>query len=447
MRNQRAASNPTRMPETSLKAHALVFLLLGILVAAGYAVIVNLPFLSDDYAIIRLVTYPDGVTNWSELLRDFYTPLFFHDASPFFRPMYVLSYGINFALHGTWAAPYHLTNVVLHLVVSFFVYLVALELAPEERRRGIAVTAGAIFALYPLHLEAVTWIAGRVDLICAVFYFPALLFSLRWLRTGRRLHLILSLAFFALSLLSKEMAVTLPGLFFVCALYRRKTLASSIMATVPFALVVGAYLLVRAIVLSGVDPYGGSGRDLHVFASFGGLLYRTMHAFFPLNFGLLPTEWQTFAGIALILLVVPLGVVLALAWQRGWNGGFPVLPLVLYVLTLAPVFKFLKPDPLLTSSRWFYIPSALLAIFIAGLLWSAFGERGRRASFAAVVVCVAFLAILLVNQGPWLRAGEIAEQHLRTEKNPGMGLKYEGAHVFGAKITWIAANSPPFKEP
>jgi len=421
---------------------------LGILVAAGYAIIIKLPFLSDDYAIIRLITYPDwATTNWTEIFRDFYTPLFFHDASPFFRPMYVLSYGVNFALHGTWAAPYHLTNVVLHFFVSFFVYLVALELAPERRRREIAITAGAIFALYPLHLEAVTWIAGRVDLICAVFYFPALLFSLRWLRTGRRLYLVLSLTFFVMSLLSKEMAVTLPGLFFVCAFYWRRSLVSTIIATLPFALVMGAYLFVRAIVLSGVDPYGGSGRDLHLFASFWGLLYRTMHAFFPLNFGLLPTSWQSLTGFALVLLAVPLGVILVLAWRRGWNGGFLILPLVLYLLTLAPVFKFLKPDPLLLSSRWFYIPSGLLAIFIAGLLWSVFGERGRSASFISVIVCGAFLTILLVNQGPWLRAGEIAEEHLRTGKNPGMGLKYEGAHVFGAKITWIAANSPPFEKP
>ncbi|MGI9050980.1 MAG: hypothetical protein ACR2GU_16665, partial [Rubrobacteraceae bacterium] len=275
----------------------------------------------------------------------------------------------------------------------------------------------------------------------------ALLFSLRWLRTGRRLHLLLSLVLLVVSLLSKEMAVTLPGLFFACALYRRRSLVSSIIATLPFALVVGAYLLVRAVVLRGVAPYGGSDRHLKVFASLWGLLYRTMHAFFPLNFGLLPTGRQTFAGFALVLPAILLGVVLVLAWRRGWNGGFPVLPLVLYLLTLAPVFKFLRPDPMLINSRWFYIPSALLAIFIAGLLWTAFGERGRRASFVSVAVCVAFLAILLVNQRPWLRAGEIAGQHLRTGERPDMPLNYEGAYVFGARITWIAANRPPFEKP
>ncbi|CAN5866714.1 hypothetical protein BH23ACT11_BH23ACT11_28950 [soil metagenome] len=210
------------MPKVSLKMHALVAVVLGLLVFIAYAPIMNLSFLSDDWAIIRLVTRPDAVTNWTEILRDFYSPLFFHDKSSFYRPLYGLSYGVNFWLFGTSPLGYHLTNLVLHLVSAFFIYRIALELVEGDNTWGIAVTAGALFALYPIHPEAVTWVAGRVDLIAAAFYFPALFFFLRWLRTERKRYLLLSITCFALALMSKEMAVTLPGVLLLCALYKRQ---------------------------------------------------------------------------------------------------------------------------------------------------------------------------------------------------------------------------------
>lgn len=431
------------MPRT----HALIFLCLGVLVALGFFPIVNLSFLSDDYAIIRLITYPGwAATNWTEILRDFYTPLFFHDDSPFYRPMYVLSYGLDFALWGTWSTPYHLTNLVLHLVASFFVYLVALELAPGESKRGIAVTAAALFALYPVHTEPVIWIAGRVDVICAVFYFPALYFFLRWLGTGWRPGFVLSLAFFVLALFSKEMAAALPGLLFLCAFYQGRGLVASAVAVTPFALVLGAYLAVRTTVLSGVDPEG-YGANLRILASLWGLLYRTLHMLVPLNFALLPGGWMGLVGPALVCVAVLASAATFVAYRRDRAaGGFLLLLPALYLASVSPVFKLLDPDPTLVSARWSYIPSAFVALFIACVLWAALGARPRWASVASAAACVAFLAILLVNQGPWLRAGEIAEQHLRTGEMPNLPLKYKGAHVFGAKITWIAANNPPFKE-
>lgn len=220
------------MPKVSLKVHALVALLLGVLIFVAYAPIFNLSFLSDDWAIIRLITYPEA--SWREILRDFYSPRFYRDRGHFYRPMYGLSYGLNFWLFGTNPLGYHLTNLALHTVSAFFVYRIALELVEGGRRSGIAVTAGALFALYPIHAEAVTWVAGRVDLIVAAFYFPALFFFLRWLSTEKKLYLVLSLGSFALALMSKEMAVTLPGLLFFCALYRRQGIRASVLKVLPF---------------------------------------------------------------------------------------------------------------------------------------------------------------------------------------------------------------------
>lgn len=433
------------MHELSLKMHVQVALFLGVLVAVAYAPIVNLSFLSDDWAITRLVTVPDAVTNWTEVLRDFHTPLFFQDRSPFYRPMYTLSFGLDFLIYGTASAGFHLTNLALHLVSTICVYLIALELVPGERRLGISVTAAALFALYPIHPEAVTWIAGRVDLICAAFYLPALLLFLRWLRTEARVYPALSLAFFALALLSKEMAVTLPGLLFLCALFKGRSFVKAALGILPFALLLGAYLVFRTYLLSGVEAYGVVSRPLKLVASLQGLSYRTAQMFVPVNLELLPDGWRGLLESLFLYGPVAVVIFLALAYCRGWmKSWFPPLLLALYALSLVPLFKALRPEPDLLSSRWFYIPSAFLAILIAYGLWSVFA--GRRAMVATAVVCAVFFAVLTINNGPWLRAGELTGEYLKAGEEPEYPVSYKGAPVFVNKITWVSANSPPFEE-
>lgn len=431
------------MIKSPLKAHALVALLLVVLVAVGYAPVAGLTFLSDDWAVIRLVTIPDGVTNWPRILTDFYSPLF--ERSPKYRPLYSLSFGIDYALFGTNPLPYHLVNLALHALASFFVYLLALESITGEGRRAIAVTAGAIFALYPIHPEAVTWIAGRVDLICAVFYLPAVILFLRWLRTERILHLALSLVCFALALLSKEMAIVLPGLLFLLALYRDRSLARAALGVAPFALVLGVYLAVRTYLLSGLTPNSAAGQELEPLARLQGLVYRTAHSFFPLNLGLLPGGWSSLAWpLFLVLSALAVGA-LVFAYYRGWARSlFPLLLLALYGVSLVPVARALRPDPSLVSSRWAYIPSVFLSILIAYFLWRALPRRP--ALVASVAVCAAFFAILTANHGPWLQAGEMTQRYLEEGEKPEMPVKYKGAHVFGSEITWAAANRPPFEE-
>lgn len=434
------------MPKVSQRVHALVALLLGILVVAGYAPILGLGFLSDDYALIRLTTLPGLETvNWSTILGDFFSPLF--QQSHFYRPMYSLSFAVNYALFGTDPLGYHITNLILHLVTSFFVYLVALELAPGGRRLGVAVTAGALFALYPVHPEVVTWIAGRVDSICAMFYFPALYFFLRWLRADGKLYPVLSLAAFVLALLSKEMAVTLPGVLLLCALYKRQSLAASVARIVPFAVVLGVYIVVRTYLLWGLDPYGVVSAPLQPGVSAFGFLYRTLHMFIPINYAFLPEVLQGLIGpLTLIWPLVALAVLAAVYYRNPEAGRFLVLLFVFYAVSLVPLVKALRPDPTLVSSRWFYIPSAFIAILIAYALWTAFGGRVRLAAVASVLVCAVFFGVLLVNNGPWLGAGEVAERYLEAGQVPERNLKYKGAQVFSSRITWISANRPPFEE-
>lgn len=438
------------MLKTSLKIHVVVALALSILVAAVYAPIANLSFLSDDFGFVKSAALPDGGTNWAWILDTFHGPV--HGEQAMLRPLYALSWGLDYSLYGTKPLGYHLTNLALHAVNSFLVYLVALELVSGEKRRATAVSAGALFALHPVHPEAVTWVSGRVDVICAVFYLSSLVLFLRLLRTRRTPYLIGSLAAFVLALLSKEMAVVLPGLLFLCAVYKRGKVTDAALAVVPFAIILGAYFMFRSYALNGIELTTNVGAaELQIAKVLPGSLYWTLHLFVPLNLGLLPSGWIMPAHSALSLLwPVPLAAAVAIAaWcYFGRNREkLPVLLLALYAVSLAPVFKGLFPSPFLTSSRWLYIPSAFVSILIAYFVWAVFARRRYWAPVATTLICAAFFVILLANNGPYLRAGELAQAQLESGKAPDYPLRYKGAYAFLNPSPWKAANSPPFEEP
>ena len=431
------------MHKLSLKIHTLAALLLVVLVAIAYAPILGVPFLSDDYGVIEKIVLPGGGTDWARVLGDFRGPLFGFRAM--YRPLYTLSFALDYSLFGTWALPYHLTNLVLHAISSFFVYLVALELFRGEWRLGAAITAGALFALHPIHPESVTWIAGRVDLICAVFFLPALLFFLRWMRAGNSLYLALALAAFALSLMAKEMAVTLPGLLLLVALYCGKGLRGSVLRVLPFAVLLGAYLLFRYYILSELETNQILARDAGVLEILQGFVYRTLHMFVPLNLGVISIPWlKQFLNSAFFFW--PLLIVVLLLLVRSRNK-LPLLAFGLYTLSLVPVLPALtRTDPLLTTSRWLYIPSAFLSILVAGLVWAAMENYRCWRLPVAVVVCGTFLAMLLANNWVWVQAGELGEELAGQSRAPEFPVKYKGAHVFIGPGLWLEAHRPPFRE-
>ncbi len=131
--------------------------------------------------------------------------------SGLYRPLVTTSYAFNFALAGLEPMSYHAVNVVLHALVSVLVWAV------YRRLVGSALAAGAgafLFAVHAVHTEAVANVAGRAELLSAVFFLISFLGYLRRRETpGRRAFGLYatSLGAYLLALLSKESAVTLLG--------------------------------------------------------------------------------------------------------------------------------------------------------------------------------------------------------------------------------------------
>ena len=136
-------------------------------------------------------------------------------------PATYISYMADITLFGPGMGPHHLVNVALHTLNALLLYALLLALLPRTAdvpggTRAVASTAllaTAFWALHPQRVEAVAWIAGRKELLCALF---TLLGLHCWLRPGRRWTLA-AYACCALACMGKPTAMCFPFLAFAVA--------------------------------------------------------------------------------------------------------------------------------------------------------------------------------------------------------------------------------------
>ena len=138
-----------------------------------------------------------------------------HKFAHVFRPLTFATFGLNWALAGARPFGFHLVNVLLHAAVTCLLYLLLRNIlepaSPQGSSQGktVAFVAALLFAVHPIHTEAVTSIVGRSELLAAGFLLAACLFHVN----DREIPALLC---FVLAVLSKESAVVFLPLVLVC---------------------------------------------------------------------------------------------------------------------------------------------------------------------------------------------------------------------------------------
>lgn len=123
-------------------------------------------------------------------------------------PLTYISYQINYVIGGLTAFIYHLTNLLLHATNALLVGMIAYRLS--DKNRWIATAVSLLFAVHPLHTEAVIWASARKDVLSATFFLMSLSLYLKHRESELRSTYIWSVVSFFLGLLSKVSVITLP---------------------------------------------------------------------------------------------------------------------------------------------------------------------------------------------------------------------------------------------
>ena len=407
-----APRQPVKGSPRFSSSRGIHFLCLAALSLAIYANALHGEFVFDDN--VQLVRN-ESIRSLENLPRAFTTSLWsFADRNDtwnnrYYRPMQTVIFATVYQFAELSPFAYHLTSLLLHIVSSILVYMLCVELGWTA---AASLLASSLFAVHPVHAEAVSWIAGVTEVACALFYFAALLALLRSLRRKRGLLTALGMICFLAALFTKEMAVTLPFTALILLGMRwtelQLTPKKAIAALAPYTLVLVLYGIARVAVVGVRAPstfleHAGPWDWLTLGVWMLGRYLR--YAFVPYPLTALPMTPLYFQDRVLSTLVYALMIVtfilLLVLSRRAIRDG--LLWFVMLAVMLAPVFYFKGiTGGFIFAERYLYIPTLpavlLLALFIVRL--------PQRASIGLAVALIAVYSAAVVVRNPDWRNDE-----------------------------------------
>lgn len=403
-------------PPLSLKHERRLITVLVLAVLLIHAPSLLGPFFIDDYVYIHGVSDMD----WPRVVDIFTSSTLNTDASgvwwapegelPFYRPIGEMTFALDYAVWGLTPFGFHLTNLLLHAACTILTWRVGRRLF-DEPVWGL-VTA-AVFALHPVHYEAVTWVSGRFDLLVCLWMLASVLCYLRWQESVRRPWIwgTLALVMFVLGLASKETALTLPGVLFVAealrwrgaeAGYRKSRLVT---AAAVFGVISVLYLAGRFAMFGGLGelppPYGLDRSSPVILAQ--GIVWNCAQYLLDFVFFIqvdafyLAQFWSSHLGLMAPLLVL---AVLITGWGivLAWRSTALRVGLVWVVVFTSPALLAMPGE------RNVYLSSVGVALMAAAVLRAIGARTATRPSAPLWVKRVSFALV-----GLWIVLG-LAEQ-------------------------------------
>jgi tetratricopeptide (TPR) repeat protein len=360
-------------------------------------------YLTDNPAVFEGLT-PDSLV-WALTS--------FHEGT--YQPVTWLSYLADISLFGLDPGPMHLVNVVLHLLATLLLWRF---LARATGRKEAAFVVAMLFALHPLQVQSVAWIAERKGLLAAVFGLAALNF---WIADGRRARILAHL-FFAISILAKPVWLPLPFVLFLLDRWPgRRAIDFRNKAGMIVIAVAGAVLAAvaqnSAAALSTLEEVGLGPRLVNAMLAWGATLRRLvapfdLGAFYPFRF-----DHPVWLAIVWAVLIAA-GSLAAWrlrhrhpVWFTGWFW---------WLILQAPTVGLLQFGAQGTADRFSYLPLAgLLVMLVYGLDFL----RGPTARIVALVAIVSAGAMSARAVEPWRNTVDLLEHSIR--RSGGSALEHQ----------------------
>lgn len=286
-----------------------------------------------------------------------------------YHPLTLLSYAIEYKLFGMNIFMFHLDNLLLHMANTFLVFIFVFRLF-KTNNFYIAPIAAILFGIHPMHVESVAWLSERKDVLHAFFYLLALLSYLNYLQKEKNtVWLLAAFILTLLSLLSKGQAVSLPFIFLLMD-YLNNTSEKSmiskkdIISKVPFFILsaVFGYLAIEAQKAEGAINYAVN--NSNIFYGFFAVFIYVFKLIIPINLsGFHPYPPSASPIIYFGLLIIPIVIYLTIKTYKKHKVVF--FGLMFFLLSIAPMLKFVPVGDAFIAERYTYIPYIGLFI-IAG---------------------------------------------------------------------------------
>lgn len=334
-------------------------------------------------------------------------------SSLYYRPLVFLSYLADHRLAALLGSPgadpaawLHATNLALHLAATALVFLLARRLLPSG---GDFAPLGAalLFGLHPIHVEAVAMVAGRADLLAAVFVLSAALLTLRHAHSPSPGVAVPAGFCIFLALLAKENAaafVALPALCFWGEFSKEapSDRRGRLLLVAAFGLAAAGYAGLRVAAGVRLAPPGAALSPTALADLLSALGYGLGKSLWPWphnhHASALP-PWP----LAALFIISALGGA-AFLWRKRPASRAPLAFCGLWFLAaLAPALAAVPQHllPTLMAERYLYLPSVAVALLAGFLLHPLFAVRPRATRLAAALLLAALGAASFVQARVW----------------------------------------------
>lgn len=353
------------------------------------------------------------------------------------HPLTWISHMADVELSGLDPGAHHAMNVALHAANTLLLFLVLVRLTGTA---GPSAFAAALFALHPLHVESVAWIAERKDVLSTFFWLLAMLAYARYTAARSARAYALVTAAFACALMSKPTAVTLPLVLLLLDVWplARRDVRTAILEKLPWLTMSVAVGIVTILVQRAADAMSPLDLlPLSTRVANAGIAYVSYIRMMIWPSDLAPLyPYELAPGAALVSAAwLALAVVTGAAIRFRHAAPAAAVGWAWYVITLLPMIGIIQVGVQPRADRYTYVP--MIGVFIA-IAWLARALAVRlrvpgRALQAAALAVLAALGVLTWKQTGvwrdsitlWTHAVE-AHGNVAARANLGQALSVEG---------------------
>ncbi len=406
------------LPEFITRFHLESFFMLAALLAAGFLFFwkclgYGITFL-DDYAL--LTQYKPLLSSPSNISQ-FFTTTLFPEASAFYRPVLLLSFLWDFtAGEGTYFY-FHLTNLLLHILAAFSLYLFLKEICPRNPRIFLTF----LYMFCPLLVSGAAWIPGRNDSLLAIFVLTSFYFTTLFTESESKKYLAAVFLFSLAAMFTKENAsmliIAVPWLVWCLdneksmqSDYRRKILLA-------FAAVLPAFL-VWYFMRAAARPFSG---EIQVAAFFNSSLY-IPHLFGKMFFPFLPEPAYELHEISIGYAFIIPAVILIFYFFVSERENSSIIVFGLSLFFMFGATTFLSEKPVIPGRAYwlehrYYLPYAGLLVAMSQIMIPICNKKCRTyfmpAGFAVLaisaVVSFCYMPVFRDKASFWTKVAERQE--------------------------------------
>lgn len=363
-------------------------------------------------AIVFLPSLRNGFTNWDDgeyIVHNLDIKGFsVHNLKQIFSSSYVnhylpitmLTYMTEYQFFELNPVVFHFTSLFLHIMNCLLVFALIYSLSGKHL---ISLFVALLFAINPLRVESVVWIAERKDVLSSFFTLLSLLSYIWFIKKGDRKFYFSCIILFLFSLLSKPMAVSQPFvMLLIYYLINGRLNKKTIIETIPFIIIAMIFAVIALITQKVFGPFGDSvplSILQRICVPFYGMIFYLIKSILPFHlcsFYPFPAKSDTILNFMLIASPFLVFGIAAAAYHFHAYSRKVVFGLLFFVITILPVLQIVVTGNVIVAERYTYMPMLGIYFIFAHFISQIISEKFNQNKIAKNILIAGISMVLFV---------------------------------------------------